>query len=144
MPLGRDLIDRVADSLKVKSEHGHLYCRNEHVSDAIRLLARDADEEANDWFREARFIEGVQLSNSIDDYLYTHRDKGHLIACAKLAIVSAIAGKERQSPLFVQAGRGDWNDEQRVLESWLRSFMAILSVGVMTYLKTLALRLQAA
>jgi hypothetical protein len=69
-------------------------------------------EELNDHLRVARHIsEGIQLVNSIDNYIDTHRHDPRVAKCGKAAIVYSILQAERASLL---AARQDSHGFQKV------------------------------
>jgi hypothetical protein len=129
MPVGTALRDLIAHKLMIKYADGRLKSGDEDLAEVLRRA------HGNDWnqWRAAgcKVAEGIEYSNSIDDYLQTHHGDEKIELCAKVAIVQSILQHERKCALFVNEGaHQDWQNRGKVNESWLPPFFRMLQQGV--------------
>jgi hypothetical protein len=77
----------------------------------------------------ARICNGLHLAQSIDDFVDTHQADDNIVACAKLAIVTAILEAERKSKLFFTRSQLTINS-QKIQDTWYIGFFRLLSQSV--------------
>jgi hypothetical protein len=101
-------------------------------SELYEQLRRAFPKEINEYFAAARRItEGIQLANSIDDFLNIHSDDERLKTLGKAAIVRSILEAERKSNLFVdQSNIYNKLDFSKVDNTWFVKLMRILGPNV--------------
>jgi hypothetical protein len=105
---------------------------NYNDSELYGQLRRTFPNEINEYFVAARRIaEGIQLANSIDEFLNIHGDNERVKTLGKAAIVRSILGAERNSNLFVdQSNIYNKLDFSRVEDTWFVKLMRVLGPDV--------------
>jgi hypothetical protein len=101
-------------------------------SELYGQLLRTFPNEINEYFVAARRItEGIQLANSIDDFLNIHSADDRVKTVGKAAIVRSILGAERNSDLFVdQSNIYSKLDFAKVEDTWFVKLMRVLGPDV--------------
>lgn len=130
MPVGSALRDLIAHKLNIKHvDYGRgLESGDPEIAD---ILKRAHGDNYNQWRASAcKVAEGIEYTNSIDDYLQTHHGNEKIEFCAKLAIVQSILEHERGCALYVENPRNGWHKPDVVTESWLPLFFRMLQQGV--------------
>jgi len=95
-------------------------------------LRRTYPNEINEYFAAARRItEGIQLANSIDDFLNIHSADDRIKSVGKAAIVRSILEAERASNLFVdQSNIYNKLDFSNVEGTWFVKLMRVLGPDI--------------
>ncbi len=132
MPVGTRLSNTIADKLNIRFSEGHQIGGDQKITDALRQIAKERSESANEWFAAARSVAaGIRYTRSIDAYLNTHRDNERLKISGKLAIAQSILEAERGSAVYIdQMGNREWNNSEKVFGSWLPKWFFMLQDGI--------------
>jgi hypothetical protein len=121
--IGQKLIRRVNETNRQASYND---------SELYEQLRRTFPNEINEYFAAARRItEGIQLANSIDDFLNIHSADQYLKTIGKAAIVRSILEAERNSNLFVdQSNIYNRLDFSKVENTWFVKLVRVLGPDV--------------
>jgi hypothetical protein len=121
--IGQKLIRHVDDETREASYNDY---------ELYRQLGRTFPSEINEYFVAARRItEGIQLANSIDDFLNIHSADDRVKTVGKAAIVRSILGAERDSDLYVdQSNIYNKLDFAKVENTWFVKLMRVLGPDV--------------
>jgi hypothetical protein len=132
MPVGSELSNTIADKLNITFSDGHQKSGDQTIANALRRIAKDRSENANEWFSAARSVAaGIRYTRSIDAYLNTHRDNARLNIAGKLAIAQSILEAERRSAVHIDESESrEWNNSDKVFGSWLPKLFFILQEGI--------------
>lgn len=131
MPVGGALSATIADKTHIKyKDYGHTLASGDAaVTNALKRMASDRGIDFNKWRAESCSIrEGIHHSRSIDAYLNTHKDNEAVKIAGKLAIVQSILEAENDSD--VQHSHGQWQNTDRVLQSWFPDLFYFMQDGV--------------
>jgi hypothetical protein len=128
MPVGSELSLEIAEKLNIKhKDHSQELSSGEpELSSALRRLAKERNEDYNDWRAAGTTVaQGIAYTRSIDAYLNTHKDNTKIKICGKLAIAHTILAHEKSSALHVQSS-GDFADRKKVEQSWLSDLLYLM------------------
>lgn len=131
MPVGSALSTTIADKTNIKyKDYGYnLASGDAAVANALKRIANERGAEFNKWRAESCAIrDGIHHTRSIDAYLSTHKDNEAIKIAGKLAIVQSILEAESESN--VQRIHGQWQNSDRVAQSWLPDLFYIMQDGV--------------
>jgi hypothetical protein len=91
----------------------------------------DRENPFNTYLRAGQLIRGgIQLANSIDDFIDLHQDNEPLKLCGKLAIVRSILEAEGKSKLRITGERPRLEDFTAMADAWLVKLFKLLTRGV--------------
>jgi hypothetical protein len=129
LPLGTELAASIADRLKITSEGGSIKAAWPDLWDS---LAQQHHGERNEYFKAFSLIRhGVQLSNSIDDFLDVHADNQFAKRVGKMAIVKSVLLAEKSSKLFFsQSNIYNKMSVDTFADTWIVKFFRVLGRGV--------------
>ncbi len=128
LPLGKRLIDKIANDLNFYFDAGHLNSGDGSFYQILRNQFKDNHAINEHVAVAARLPNGLTFANSIDQYLDTHTGDEKLKLCGKAAIANEILKAESDSPLTDNRSAGD-PDLEQVRESWYQSFAELLFEG---------------
>ena len=107
LPVGDELKQAVAKSLKFHFEHGHLTDGDSRIIQVFSKLAQESWNQIvvfNSYIQAASLIQNAMpQAQSIDNFIDSHRSNSRIAECGKLAIVSCILKAERASSLRVDS-----------------------------------------
>ncbi|MFT3807558.1 hypothetical protein [Arenimonas sp.] len=132
LPVGAGLKSQIADKLNFSFQHGYELTGGDwRVYEALRSLAQEKSQNSNIYVQAGRRIHtGMQIAPSIDTFLDAHKEDGHVVACGKLGIASAILEAESNSKLFKDYRYGDKPEMERAEGTWLPALASRMVEGV--------------
>jgi hypothetical protein len=131
MPIGTKLAEIVADKVNVQTDEFGKHTRRGDAN--LLSIASGGDRSKLAALQAAgRIIAGgIQLTNSIDDFLHLHQGNSEVVRIGKVAIVRAILESEKASPLFIDPSNiYNRMDLTKLSKTWYVKFMRILSKEV--------------
>jgi len=128
LPLGGTLAARISSLVDFKFKEGYkMISGDAGLYSAIRRRFSSTAHE----YREAGtfIVSGIQLADSIDDFLSLHQSDDKITLVGKLGIVRAILGEEQNSILY-PSGRRQSIDFTRLNDSWFVKLLKMASRAV--------------
>ena len=136
LPDGANLKNKIHSLLYMEfEEFGKLAKGDRLIATAIRKYAKDnrtvTSSEQNALFNACRHIcDALPQSESIDNYIHSHRGNKGIELCAKLAIVTSILDAEKNSNLYFDSLYAENKLDFKKNEStWLNKFFILLTSG---------------
>lgn len=134
LPIGTALRDDIAKLVDIKFEHGFRQKTGDQVvMDALRRASQDptfGERDVNKLLHCCwKIRDALPQSISIDNLIDTHRGNKHIELCGKLGIARAILEAERKSKLYFDVAHDRSPKLTYVKDTWLTSFMQILTEG---------------
>lgn len=136
MPMGANLADAISETTEIKFNHGRGEAKDPRYAEMIRRLAQDTagnqwPEETNKIFRASKSIStGVNLSNSIDDFVNIHQSDHRIVKSAKIAIALNILKAERHCLLYNERNGAPYVDFKKAKNTWYRKMFVMLTHAV--------------
>ena len=132
MPVGAQLAKIIRDKCDIRFEHGH---RPQGQGDfsIYQEFFRVYQKEITKYQDAAWLIrDGIQFSNSIDDFLDLHRSDQFVNLFGKALIIRSILEAERKSILYIDRGNGDTTIklDDKLEATWYIKFIQLLARGV--------------
>jgi hypothetical protein len=128
LPLGGTLATRISDLVNFKFDDGYrMVSGDAHLYSTIK---RRFSSTVREYSAAGRFIaSGIQLAESIDDFLSLHQSDDKITLVGKLGIVRAILKEERSSILY-PSGQRQSIDFKKLGDSWFVKFLKMASRAV--------------
>ncbi len=134
LPLGTHLQTLVADMVNISFRDGiQRISGDEEIYQACRRRVQsNGEHDPNPYFRAGRLVsDGVQLTDSIDNFMKKHGHDEKVQFLGKLGIVKAICTAERNSSLFVDQKYSSQSlNIQGVKSTWLFGLFKHLQRGI--------------
>jgi len=132
LPIAKELIEIIAQKLGYQIERGSLIAGqgDDDILDAIQQITPDR-AGINQYLAAAhRIRDGILFSNSIDTFLDAHIEDTKLQQIGKLSIAKTILEQERSSALFIDRNASEFQNIQRLKQSWFVRLVRGLTDGI--------------
>ncbi len=134
LPLGSGLKENIIQSFKLRqgASQNTLAFNSVELNRALRELANVLGKTHNEVVAKIDDLKkGLRTSNSIDDFLDTHRNDELIVRLGKLAIVNCISGSERSCLTNLVGHQKIYTDSQlkNLEKTWFQWLISNLSQG---------------
>jgi hypothetical protein len=130
LPLGKELAAKISKLVDFRFEHGVRMVSGD--ADLYSIIKQKFGSNVNEYRRAGAFIaSGIQLADSIDDFLSLHQSDKKITIVGKLGIAKAILAAERKSGLCPRGDSGEETvDFKSLNDTWFVKLLKILSRDV--------------
>lgn len=136
MPLGTELRKTISEKLDLRFDTFSSRLEPSGDHDIYTVLSRKAGPQGNQMLNAYldacwQIRDGIILSQSIDDYIYSRQDNPFIAECGKVAIARSILRAEKNSQLHFE-NNNIYNTIKfnQTTETWLHGFYLLLTQKV--------------